>query len=160
MDRFVETDGDRELLVNFIRSHALPFLAHIVKGDKRSAEQNRLQRLWCNEISQQWEGHSPEYVRGYCKLTIGVPILREASEVFREKYDRILKPLGYESKIELMMEPIDLPVTRIMTKEQKSAYLDGIQKHFAERGIVLTQPTEIDDRQPAEKRNRAQSAVG
>lgn len=142
MDRFVSSEIEREMLLSFLRQHGLPFLASIVKGDKRSAEQNRLQRLWCNEVSQRWEGHSPEQVRGYCKLTIGVPILRDASDVFREKYDRILKPLAYEQKLELMMEPIDLPVTRIMTKEQKTQYLDGIYRHFTEQGIVLTQPME------------------
>lgn len=140
MDRFVETEGDRQLLVAFIKNQALPFVASILKGDRRSTEQNRLQRLWCNEISQQWEGMTPEQVRGYCKLTIGVPLLREASEGFREKYDRILKPLNYEQKWELMQEPLDLPVTRVMTKEQKTEYLNRIHQHFSEQGIVLTQP--------------------
>jgi hypothetical protein len=140
MDRFVSDEGQRAMFVTFIKNHALPFLASVVKGDRRSAEQNRLQRLWCNEISEQWEGHSPEEVRGYCKLTIGVPILRASNDAFREQYDRVLKPLTYEQKFALMMEPLDLPVTRIMTKEQKTQYLDAIYRHFTEQGIVLTQP--------------------
>jgi hypothetical protein len=139
MDRYVETESDRELLLTFIRQHKLPFTCSCIHGDRRSVEQNRLQRLWCNEISPQW-GHSAEYVRGYCKLTIGVPILRHASEVFREKYDRILKAHSFEQKIELMMEPLDLPVTRMMTTKQKMQYLDEIYQHFTEKGLVLTQP--------------------
>jgi hypothetical protein len=126
MDRFVSDEGQRAMFVTFIKNHALPFLASVVKGDRRSAEQNRLQRLWCNEISEQWEGHSP--------------ILRASNDAFREQYDRVLKPLTYEQKFALMMEPLDLPVTRIMTKEQKTQYLDAIYRHFTEQGIVLTQP--------------------
>lgn len=142
MDRFIESDADKEMLIRFIRDQAVPFLVAITKGSKRTSEQNRLQRLWCNEIADQLGDTTAEEVRGYCKLTIGIPILREASEQFREQYDTAVKPLPYERKMALMMEPLDLPVTRCMTTKQKAEYLDGIQKHFAERGIVLTQPEE------------------
>lgn len=128
------------MLHKFINEQPLPFVASVVKGCKRTAEQNRLQRLWCNEIAQQLGDQTPEEIRGYCKLTIGVPILREESEAFREQYDRVLKPLSYEQKMALMMEPLDLPVTRCMTTKQKTRYLDGILQHFSGRGIVLTQP--------------------
>lgn len=131
------------MLVKFINEQALPFIATLTKGNKRTLEQNRLQRLWCREVSDQ-TGQTPEEVRGYCKLTIGVPILRSESDAFREKYDRILKTLDYEQKIELMMEPLDLPVTRIMTTKQKAAYLDAIYQHFTEKGIVLTVPENHD----------------
>lgn len=39
-----------------------------------------------------------------------------------------------------MMEPMDFPVTRLMTKAQKTAYLDSVHRHFSEKGIVLTDP--------------------
>ena len=112
----------------------------VVKGNKRSVEQNRLQRLWCVEISDQLGDRTPEEVRGYCKLAIGVPILRAESETFREQYDRVIKPLPYEQKLAVMMEPLDLPVTRYMTTKQKAQYLDAVFKHFTEQGVVLTQP--------------------
>lgn len=139
MDRLVEDEANRKLLIKFLEQQELPFVVAISKGRKRSVEQNKLQRLWINEIAPQW-GMAAEEVRGYCKLTIGVPILRAANETFREQYDRILKPLGYEAKIALMMEPLDLPVTRIMTSKQKAEYLDQIYKHFTNKGLKLTLP--------------------
>lgn len=143
--RFIENEGDRESLVKFIQAHAVPFAVSVFKGDRRSLEQNRLQRLLCNEISSQWEGMDPEDVRAYCKLVFGIPILREASDEYRETYDRIIKPMDYEEKIAVMRLPIDLPVTRLMTKEQKTRYLDTIYKEFESRGFILTRPEDVHD---------------
>jgi hypothetical protein len=39
-----------------------------------------------------------------------------------------------------MMEPFDLPVTRIMTTEQKARYLDQTYMYWGEKGIELTMP--------------------
>jgi hypothetical protein len=39
-----------------------------------------------------------------------------------------------------MSEPLDMPVTRLMSTKQKHAYLDAIFQHFSEKGIVLTIP--------------------
>ena len=127
------------LLVNLERQ-ALPFTVDIRKGKHRSVEQNKLQRKWLQEIHAQTEAFdSPEDVRGYCKLHFGVPIMREDS-AFRDGYDRIIKPLSYESKIEIMKEPLDFSVTRLMTTEQTTRYLDAIYRHFSDKGLRLTQP--------------------
>jgi len=138
--RFIKTETDRDMLEKFIASHDLPFSASIAKGNRRSTEQNALQRKWMAEIAEQREDEPAEYYRGYCKLRFGVPIMRRDDAEFCEKYDRILKPLPYETKIELMMEPIDFPVTRQMNVKQKTEYLDEIHRHWSGQGIVLTQP--------------------
>lgn len=150
--RFVETEADRRMLLRFIEQHALPMTVSISKGGKRTLKQNKLQRLWVNEIAEQLGDQTPEEVRGYCKLTIGVPILRAEHDAFRERYDAIVKPLPYEQKIALMMEPLDFAVTRIMTTKQKTAYLDGVHRHFAEKGIVLTDPGDLLAAQEARER--------
>lgn len=138
-DRIIETDGQLSGLVRFLENLKPPFTVSITKGKHRTSRQNKLQRLWCNEIAEQLE-QTPEEVRGYSKLTIGVPILRAENAAFCEAYDRIIKPMSYETKLELMMEPMDWPVTRIMTTKQKATYLDAMYKHFAEKGLVLTAP--------------------
>lgn len=138
--RFIENEADRNALILLIQAREVPFSCSITKGRKRSYEQNRLQRLWINEIAEQLEDQTPEEIRGYCKLTIGVPILRAENEAFREKYDELVKPYSYEQKLAFMMEPLDMPVTRIMNTRQKKKYLDGIQDHFLAQGVVLTDP--------------------
>jgi len=41
------------------------------------------------------------------------------------------------------MEPLDFPITRIMTTKQATAYLDGVHRHFSEKGIALTDPGDL-----------------
>lgn len=142
MDRSVETETERDMLVKLIREQQLPFTVSIVQGKHRSTAQNRMQRRWMAEIAEQLGDITPEEARGYCKLHIGVPILRAGNEAFRIRYDEILKSLPYEQKLALMQEPLDLPVTRFMTTKQKTEYLDTVQRHFAEKGVILTVPNE------------------
>jgi len=138
--RFIETEDDRKLLMAYVAQQKLPFGITIERGRKRSADQNRLQRLWVKEIADQIEDQMAEEIRGLCKLQFGVPILRHENEAFAQKYDRFVKPLPYEQKLAFMMEPLDMPVTRIMTSKQKSAYLDAIHRHYSAMGIILTDP--------------------
>lgn len=143
--RVIIAEWDRQLLIRLLEAQKLPFTIDITRGKRRSVQQNRLQRLWLNEISEQLGDRTPEEVRGYCKLTMGVPIMRAENEAFREKYDAHVKPLPYEQKLALMMEPLDLPVTRIMSTDQKRRYLDAVHQHFAEQGLVLTDPRPFED---------------
>lgn len=143
-ERIVTDEHERRMLIKLIESQKLPFTANIQRGSIRSYEQNRLQRLWVKEISEQLGDRTAEEVRGECKLTIGVPILRAEDEEFRREYDRLIRPLSYEQKLACMREPIDLPVTRRMKSPQKSRYLDGIFQQYTEQGVILTIP--IDKR--------------
>lgn len=117
---------------------------------KRSLDQNRLQRQWCKEAARQGD-MSPEEYRAFVKLHFGVPILRRDSDQFREAYDRILRPLAYHQKLELMALPFDFPVTRGMTKAQKTEYLDAMWNHFTGLGFRLTDPRMqgIEQQEPA-----------
>ena len=142
-DRVITTEYERKMLIKFLEGHKLPVTVNIASGKHRTIAQNRLQRRWLQEIAEQLDGNTPEEIRGYCKLHIGVPILREENPAFRERYDAIIKPLPYEHKVAAMMEPLDMPVTRLFTTIQKSRYLEAIVAHFAERGIVLSMPEDM-----------------
>lgn len=138
--RYVENEFGRDLLVTFIMRQEMPFIAEIQPGKRRSVAQNRLQRKWLTEVSEQMGDRTPEEVRGFCKLHFGVPIMRSANEDFQHTYDERIRPLSYETKIALMMVPLDLPVTRLMTTKQNTQYLDEIYRHFTGEGIALTAP--------------------
>ncbi len=138
--RIIDSPADRTMLLLFLKGKNPPYTITITDGKHRTNEQNKLQRKWISEISEQLGDQTFEEVRGYCKLTIGVPILREQNEDFCETYDRVIKPLSYEHKLQMMMEPIDVPITRIMNTKQKTEYLDGIHRHFSSQGIILTIP--------------------
>lgn len=142
VNRRVETDYDRKQLVRFIENREMPFTVTITDGKSRTNDQNRLQMQWCNDVSVQ-TGDKFEDVRAQFKLLFGVPILRKDNEAFRDQYDKTVKPLPYETKIDLMKEPIDFPVTRLMTVRQLTAYLDEIWQFYTAKGIILTDPEEL-----------------
>lgn len=143
VNRIVESEHDRGLLLRFIEGRKVPFTMTLTDGKHRTTNQNRLQRQWMVEISAQLGDQTPEEVRGYCKLSFGVPILRAENGAFRALYDRLVKPMAYQDKIDMMKEPFDFGVTRIMTTRQKKAYLDAVHRHFSEQGLVLTNPDDL-----------------
>lgn len=136
--RNVKNTDDLALLKVYLDGRKRPFTVDITDGRDRSGEQNRLAFKWYVEISDQ-TGEDREDVRARCKLEIGVPILREAHERFRKTYDRVVRPLSYEDKIDLI-KVTDLPVTRLMNVEQMRRYLDIVFRRHAEIGVVLTIP--------------------
>lgn len=139
-ERVINTDHELELWITFLRGKKRPITVSAVDGRHRSVEQNKLQRLWCNEVAEQLGDRSPEEVRAISKLEIAVPILRAEDEEFCEAYDKSIKGLPYETKIACMMEPIDLPVTRRMNVTQKKRFLDEMHRYWTEKGLQLTDP--------------------
>lgn len=138
--RSIETEDDVKRACVWIAGMKRPFTLQVQPGRRRSTEQNRTQHLWYAEIAEQKGDMTTYQVRAYCKLHFGIPILRAENELFRDKYDRIIRPLAYEAKMELMSPPIDLPVTSLFTVKQETAYLDLVQQFAAGLGIRLTQP--------------------
>jgi hypothetical protein len=138
--RIVTTEYERRMLIKLVEGQSLPFTASLSAGKSRTWVQNKLQRKWMTEVSEQLGDRTPEDVRAYCKLTLGVPILRAENDDFCEKYDRIIRPLDYKVKLELMAEPMDFPVTRLMSTKQFTTYLDTVFRHFSEQGVILTIP--------------------
>ena len=137
--RVLATEQDRAMLQRLIAGVPLPSTVEITKGKRRSTDQNRLQRKWMTEIAEQL-GEDAEHWRAYCKLHFGVRILRAESDGFCAAYDAHVRHLPYETKLAYMAVPLDMPVTRMMTTKQKTAYLDAIYRHFTEQGVYLTAP--------------------
>jgi hypothetical protein len=143
VNRSIESDNDRRMAIRLLEARPVPFTFTLTDGKHRSTAQNKLQHMWMAEIAQQKGDMTAEEARGYCKLTIGVPILRSENAAFAKEYDDVVKPLPYEAKLKLMMVPFDFGVTRLMTTKQKTQYLDAIAKHFGEQGIILTMPEDL-----------------
>ena len=147
--RWVKREDEKALLMTFISNMELPITVTIQQGviEKRSSDQNRLQRLWVNEAEQQGDMTAEEY-RAYCKLHFGVPMLRNENDTFAELYDSKIRdrvpPYSYEQKLEFMAIPWDMHVTRLMTVKQHDKYLNMMHNHFTSLGMILTIPNDID----------------
>ena len=137
VQRIVRNSDDLTLLTTYLKGRKRPFTVEITEGRDRSTEQNRLAFKWYKETSEQ-TGEEIEDVRARCKLEHGVPILRE-NDAFRKTYDRLIRPLSYPDKIEII-KATDMPVTRLMNVSQMSRYLDIVFRRHAGIGVVLTIP--------------------
>lgn len=126
-------------LANLLAGCKLPITITWTQGASRSHAQNRLAQRWFTDIATQLGDRTHEDVRAECKLTIGVPILRAENEAFRLSYDRIMKHLPYEAKLEAV-KAFDLPVTRLMSSAQMTAFMDEMQRRWSAQGIRLTDP--------------------
>ena len=106
----------------------------------RSAEQNALSHVWYAQLAAKLREDTAAGYKGFCKLHFGVPILRTDLE-FSGMYDRIFKPMSYETKLEIMTTPGLFDVTSLMKTEQMSLYMEQIQHHYADQ-IQLRFPDE------------------
>lgn len=138
VQRIIKNDDDLALLHVYLDQRKRPFTVDVVEGRDRSHEQNRLVQKWFTEIADQ-TGEGREDVRARCKLEIGVPIMRNASEAFKATYDRIIRPLDYADKLALIRDT-DMPVTRLMNVGQMTEFMDSVFQRHAEFGIALTVP--------------------
>ena len=136
--RTVKNPDDLALLKVYLDQRKRPFTIDVTDGRDRSSEQNRLSHKWYTEIAEQ-TGEAVEDVRARCKLEIGVPIMREASDKFRATYDRLIRPLDYADKLALIRDT-DMPVTRLMNVGDMSQYMDTVFQRHVEFGIALTVP--------------------
>jgi hypothetical protein len=135
--RTINSPEELAELVTLLGNLKLPITVEWVQGRDRSRDQNALQWLWASEAAHQMGDRTPDEVQREWKLRHGVPILREDSAEFRAVYDRAIRPLPYELKVEAMRF---LPVTSEMKVKQMVRYLDTIERECAEQGIRLTDP--------------------
>jgi hypothetical protein len=138
VQRAVKNQDDLALLKVYLDERKRPFTVDVTDGRDRSNEQNNLAHKWYAEIAEQ-TGEAREDVRARCKLELGVPILRHGSEAFRKTYDRLIRPIDYEDKLDLI-KAIDMPVTRLMNVGQMTEYMDAVFQTHAKHGIELTIP--------------------
>lgn len=109
----------------------------ITAGKSRSLDQNAISHTWYGQVARELREDDEAGVKAFCKLHFGVPILRDADDDFRAKYDAVVKPMAYADKLVLMEW---FPVTSLMTTAQLSNYLDKVQAHYQGRGVWLEFP--------------------
>lgn len=103
-------------------------------GKPRSLDQNAISHAWYEQLARELREEDALGHKCYCKLHLGVPILRAEDDEFREFYDNAIKGMSYERKLAAMKF---LPVTSLMTKPQLSKFLEAMQIDFAARGVLL-----------------------
>lgn len=111
-------------------------------GKDRTLDQNAMFFSLYQRIAQMTQIGDVEDARRYCKLHIGVVIMRKSDPDFRDGWNRMFLNLDYEKKLELM-GPCSLfgadgfPVTRLFDRAQGIAYVEKIVEEFSGKGVVF-----------------------
>ncbi len=105
-------------------------------GKDRTLDQNALWFAMYQRIAEMTNMGDVEDARRYCKLHVGVPIMRKADVDFFNAWNRSFLHLTYEEKLHLMgpcnlFGPDGFPVTRLFNRAQGIAYTDQIVFEFA-----------------------------
>lgn len=138
--RVLRSADDIEPLSRLIGARTkYPLTVTVTQGANRGDKQNRLSQRWFTDVARQLGDQTHEDVRAYCKLHFGVPILRAENEAFRQSYDTTMKHLPYEDKL-AAIKAFELPVTRLMTVKQMTAFMEEMQRHWSGMGFRLTDP--------------------
>lgn len=111
-------------------------------GKDRTLDQNSLWFALYKRIAQMTQIGDVEDARRYCKLHLGVQILLNEDDEFRNGWYRTMRHLTYAEKLDLMggnalFGPDGFPVTRLFNRAQGIAYTDRIVADFTERGVVF-----------------------
>ena len=136
-ERILTTPDDLDMWIKSLQSRNLPITVSSIDGRDRTLNQNQLMWKWASEAAEQLGDRTPDELQREWKLRHGVPILREDSAEFRAVYDKALKPLPYQLKVEAMRF---IPVTSEMKVRQMVRFMDAIERECGEQGIVLTAP--------------------
>ena len=112
-------------------------------GKDRTLDQNALWFAMYQRIAQMTQMGDVEDVRRWCKLHLGVPIMRRSDVDFFNAWNRSFLHLTYEEKLHLMgpcnlFGPDGFPVTRLFDRAQGIAYTDQIVAEFSAKGVVFS----------------------
>jgi len=109
---------------------------------KRSNPQNNLIYHIYERIASTLYGDDELLARRECKLTIGCRILLRDSESFKEKYNKVILNLDYETKLEAM----DLiSVSSLMTVKQSKKYITIIINTYTLKGCYFADLDGVDE---------------
>lgn len=105
-----------------------PFTVDFKEHDpKRGLSQNDLQHVWYDIAARYSDmGWSKDDFRAHCKLYIGIPILYAENPSYKESVESLLGGRSDEIKLKAMLPPVEIEVTREMTKAQMTTYLSRV----------------------------------
>ena len=114
------------------KGHTLQIMA-----DDRSSKQNKMIHGLYGDIARNVDGQGIVDIKRYCKLHLGIPILRASDPKYLDWYDSSVKPLPYETKLMLMDH---LEVTSLFTVGQGTEYITSILREYSSQGVHIPDP--------------------
>ena len=139
--RCIMTPDQLTTLTAWLAGLPMPFTVSVNPGRLRTLDQNALVHKWFGEVAHQRGDMTPSEIKCEAKAYFGVPILLAEDAEFAETYNRVIKPLARDVKLQAMHI---LPVTSRMTTKQLTRFMDEVYRHYSGHGFILTQPEPIE----------------
>jgi len=109
--------------------------------------QRALANIWYKQIEEAL-GEPVGYAEALCKYSFGLKLRCDNDPDLSRIVRRMLDGFEYEAKLEIIrVYPEWFPVLRDkggLNAEDQARYLNCIQVHFANQGVILTSPREKD----------------
>jgi len=103
----------------------------------RSTSQNTMFYALYADIAAQMQDRTLIEVKRDCKLRYGVVLRKGADPEWGDWYDRAIKPMSMEDKLQVMDY---LPITSEFTKAQGTTYIQTILEEYGRQGFALADP--------------------
>ena len=106
----------------------------VSKTRRRSLEQNAKYRAWCAQIDAD-TCNEPGWAHGYNKYHVGFAILLQRKP---ERRQTIIEAIGNRQgdALYLMLSWL-VPCTSEYTAAEMTMFMDAVQRHWAQEGVVL-----------------------
>ena len=137
--RTIRNAEDWTKFAALIADMEFPFCVVAVKGNDRTAAQNRLIHKWFGEVAAHRGDTTMQEVKAECNLSYGKPILMRDDPEWGAIFGYLFESLPYEKKL-LAIRKLDVPFTRQMKVKQLSEYMDQMQRDYRGQGVQLTDP--------------------
>jgi hypothetical protein len=111
----------------------------------RTLDQNALWASLYQRIAETLDGGTAQDIsarKAYCKLMLGLPILRRDSDRFDAGWNQLFRDKGYQYQI-FIMGPNPLfgsdgfPITRLFDTKQGAEYTDAVVDSFVQQGVFF-----------------------
>lgn len=109
---------------------------------RRSTQQNRLIYKIYQRIGKALYGGDESHARNECKLRIGCRILFRDSKEFATRFDRIIRPLTQEMRLDAMNL---ISVSSLFDIPQGTEYIKTMLTEYSARGVYFLDLDGADD---------------
>jgi hypothetical protein len=137
--KIIREAGHVDALAAMLRGRKLPITVSWSQGAPRTDVQNALAFRWYQDIARQLGDETPGEVRAECKVRFAAPILCEDNDAFCASWVTLRRRFAHHEILKFV-EATELPMTRLMTVRQMTAYMDAVQREYSAQGVRLTDP--------------------
>lgn len=130
-------DKQRHYLRDLAMKLPTGILIRFAMDKSRTKRQNRTIHMWFGQIAGWFEDQTAAEAKGENKLEIGLPIMEANQPEWVSEWEPLYGPLPHWQRVKLFEF---IPMTSKMKVDEMRQFMDGMQKKYAQMGLMLIDP--------------------